>query len=55
MSLRFDFAGVLLKKPMAWGDADGVATIELEYAGIYNSVLATWLAASSVNGVSALP
>ena len=55
MSLRFDFAGVLLKKPMAWGDADGVATIELEYAGIYNSVLATWLAAQSVNGVSALP
>lgn len=55
MSLRFDFAGVLLKKPMAWGDADGVATIELEYSGIYNAVLLSWFAARSVNGVSALP
>jgi hypothetical protein len=54
-SLVFDFAGVMIEKPIAFGDLDGVVTAELNFKGIYNAVMGSWMKASSRNGVAALP
>lgn len=52
--LQFDFSGVLLEKPEAFTDKDGVVTIDLMFKSIYNASLGTWFKASSRNLISAL-
>jgi hypothetical protein len=54
-SLVFQFAGIMLEKPVAFSDKDGVVTAELTFTAIYNAVLGTWFKASSRNGVAVLP
>ena len=54
-SLVFQFAGVMLEKPVAFGDKDGVVTAELMFKGIYNAVMGSWFKATSRNGVAVLP
>ncbi len=53
--VRFDFNGVITSAPSAFTDADGVITVDLEFVGQYNSVLANWLIADSLNDIAALP
>jgi hypothetical protein len=45
--LQLDFAGVVLEKPEAFTDLDGVVTLELTLNAIYNAVLGTWMKANS--------
>ena len=52
---QIDFAGVVLEKPEAFTDRDGVVTMELTLTAIYNAVMGTWMkAASTVADLSAL-
>ena len=53
---QFDFAGTATTAPKVFTNQDGVATIELELHGTYNSgTFANWFKASSKNSVSTLP
>jgi hypothetical protein len=52
---QLDFAGGSLKAPEISTDTDGVATLEFELSGLYNSNLANWFKSSITNGVNALP
>lgn len=52
---QLDFAGIVTEPPETRSDEDGVATMELEFTGKYNSALANYVAASVTNSVSALP
>ena len=45
--LQLDFAGVVLEKPEAFTDRDGVVTLEMTLTAVYNSVLGTWMKANS--------
>lgn len=51
---QLDFAGALKESPKIYDDRDGLATIDLNYDGVYNSTLGNWLKYSNTNGVSAL-
>nr|ASV43902.1 hypothetical protein [Hot spring virus BHS1] len=53
--LQLDFSGALLEAPNIYDDRDGLATIDLNYGGIYNANLGNWLKYSSTCNVSTLP
>jgi hypothetical protein len=51
-ALTITFNGVLLEAPDLWTDVDGVATIELNFEGIYGATLANWLTVTLENQVA---
>lgn len=56
LQFQLDFAGTATKPPSALYDyREGVASVDLEYQGTYNTALANWLKYQTKNSVSALP
>jgi hypothetical protein len=52
---QIDFSGVVLEKPVAFTDLDGIVTMEITLTAIYNAAMATWMkAASTVADLTAL-
>ena len=54
-SLTLDFAGFQETAPVAFTDTDGIASIEFNLTGSYNSNLGNWFEYSGQNGVATLP
>lgn len=52
--LTLDFAGFVPEAPAVWPDDEGLATLELEYQGLYNPTLGNSFKSTIKNGVAVL-
>ena len=53
--MQLDFAGVALDRPEIFTDEDGVATIEVELSGLYESGFANWFTYQNNMSLATLP
>ena len=54
-TLVLDFAGFQETAPVAFTDTDGIASIELNLTGSYNTAMGNWFEYTSNNNIAALP